>query len=123
MHNLCNFSMSLALNLMPYLTLLLGKQESWTTVPSISNIHGNSPVESVSQSAADLGSWGGVFEHFTAGYHNVPTHGPTTSTQPMGSEIMLQHEDMVKGELLAGNTLVKEDFGNPLLMQPTWQVL
>ncbi|XP_021891187.1 calmodulin-binding transcription activator 1-like, partial [Carica papaya] len=34
-----------------YLMQSSGKQESWTTVPSISNIHGNSPVESVSQSA------------------------------------------------------------------------
>lgn len=78
----------------------------------------------VSQKTIDLASWEEVLEQSTSGFHtSVPSLISLSSPEPAPMGTVLGQENLSLDELLAGGSVVKEEFQNYLPIQSNWQVM
>lgn len=75
-----------------------------------------------SQNTLGLGSWEEILEQCTTGFDNVPSHVSVSSGQPACTGVTHEQQNMVSGNLLAGQNITREELGNSPVNYSAWQI-
>lgn len=76
-----------------------------------------------SQNTLGLGSWEEILEQCTTGFGTVPSRVSVSSGQPASTGVTHEQQNMVSGNLLAGQNITREELRNSPVNYSTWQVL